>query len=187
MKSLKVKALSPIQKRKLKKGLKVRVKKPIKGAGFSTIIVDPYKFNVVSKLFDKDKGTELVLTDEELQSNMDVIDGTGLFKVIDKTMKKKGFVPVVTETIKEDIVPITPSGIVEMSDDNIVGEAVMKKSKKCKSKKTIKGKAVMSVGVSDPLGVIQVPRYQGGDSPGFVNPNHLYRTQTPQIFYQQRV
>lgn len=188
MKSLKVKTLSPIQKRKLKKGLKIRVKRPISGSGFSTIIVDPYKFNIVSKLFDKNKGTELYLSPEELDSNMEVIDGTGLFKVIDKTMKKKGFKPVVTETIKEDIIPIK-NDIIEVSSDKIVGEALTKKKRKCKTKtkKTIKGKAVMNVGVTTPLGPIQVPKYQAGDTNSFVNPNYGYRHEIPQIFYNKNL
>jgi len=56
---------SPAQLRKLRKGIKVRIKK---GTGFN-IIVHPETYNRVSKAFAKNKGLELELSQEELQHN----------------------------------------------------------------------------------------------------------------------
>jgi len=56
---------SPSQIRKLRKGMKVRVKK---GTGFS-IIVHPNTYNRVTRAFSRDKGLELELSQEELQHN----------------------------------------------------------------------------------------------------------------------
>lgn len=56
---------SPSQLRKLRKGMKVRVKK---GTGFN-VIVHPHTYNRVSRAFAKNKGLELELSQEELQHN----------------------------------------------------------------------------------------------------------------------
>ena len=56
---------SPAQLRKLRKGIKVRVKK---GTGFN-IIVHPETYNRVTRAFAKKKGLELALTQEELHHN----------------------------------------------------------------------------------------------------------------------
>jgi hypothetical protein len=56
---------SPSQLRKLRKGMKVRVKK---GTGFN-IIVHPHTYSRVTKAFSRDKGLELELSQEELQHN----------------------------------------------------------------------------------------------------------------------
>ena len=56
---------SPSQLRKLRKGMKVRVKK---GTGFN-IIVHPHTYNRVTKAFSRDKGLELELSQEELHHN----------------------------------------------------------------------------------------------------------------------
>jgi hypothetical protein len=53
------------QIRKLRKGHKVRVKK---GKGVH-VVVDPETFNLVSRTFDKNKGLELSLSDEEINAN----------------------------------------------------------------------------------------------------------------------
>ena len=53
------------QIRKLRKGHKVRVKK---GKGVH-VVVDPETFNLVSRTFDKNKGLELALSEEELEHN----------------------------------------------------------------------------------------------------------------------
>jgi hypothetical protein len=58
---------SPSQLRKLRKGMKVRVKK---GTGFN-IIVHPTTYNRVSRAFGKNKGLELELSQEELQHNQE--------------------------------------------------------------------------------------------------------------------
>ena len=56
---------SPSQLRKLRKGMKVRVKK---GTGFN-IIVHPTTYNRVTRAFSKNKGLELELSQEEIQHN----------------------------------------------------------------------------------------------------------------------
>lgn len=53
---------SPHQIRKLKKGLKVRVKK---GTGFN-LIVHPTTYGIVNRAFRKNKGSEIQLSEEEL-------------------------------------------------------------------------------------------------------------------------
>ena len=61
---------SPHQIRKLRKGHRVRVKK---GEGFN-LIVHPNTYNVVSRAFGKNKGSELQLTPEELEMNRGIDD-----------------------------------------------------------------------------------------------------------------
>jgi hypothetical protein len=56
---------SPTQLRKLKKGQKVRIKK---GTGFN-LLVHPETYKRVSRSFGKNKGTELALTQAELDAN----------------------------------------------------------------------------------------------------------------------
>ena len=56
---------SPHQIRKLRKGHRVRVKK---GTGFN-LLVHPDTYSIVSRSFNKNKGTELQLTPEELEMN----------------------------------------------------------------------------------------------------------------------
>ena len=53
------------QLRKLRKGHKVRVKK---GKGVH-VVVDPDTYNLVSRTFDKNKGLELSLSNEEIEAN----------------------------------------------------------------------------------------------------------------------
>jgi hypothetical protein len=89
---------SPAQLRKLRKGDKVRVKK---GKGFN-LIVRPETYKRVSRSFNKDKGTELALSKEELDANNAVSpeqhaqyqrinpEGRGIFgKKFDKFMSKQ--------------------------------------------------------------------------------------------------
>jgi hypothetical protein len=57
--------VSPHQLRKLKKGHKVRVKK---GTGLN-LIVHPTTYDIVSKAFRKNKGSEIQLSQEELGQN----------------------------------------------------------------------------------------------------------------------
>jgi len=56
---------SPHQLRKLRKGLKVRLRK---GTGFN-LVVHPETYNLMSKSFSKSKGVEVALSPEELQHN----------------------------------------------------------------------------------------------------------------------
>jgi hypothetical protein len=56
---------SPAQMRRLRKGHKVRVKK---GCGFE-LLVHPSTYNIVSRSFNKGKGSEVQLSPEEIQMN----------------------------------------------------------------------------------------------------------------------
>jgi hypothetical protein len=61
---------SPHQLRKLRKGHAVRVKK---GEGFE-LLVHPNTYNLVSRSFNKNKGTQLKLSPEELEANNVVVE-----------------------------------------------------------------------------------------------------------------
>jgi hypothetical protein len=56
---------SPHQIRKLRKGHRVRVKK---GEGFE-LLVHPQTYNIVSRAFNKNKGSEIQLSPEEIEMN----------------------------------------------------------------------------------------------------------------------
>lgn len=60
---------SPHQLRKLKKGHRVRVKK---GEGFE-LLVHPHTYNIVSRSFVKNKGSEIQLTPEEIEMNKGIL------------------------------------------------------------------------------------------------------------------
>jgi len=64
-------SVSPKQISKLKKGLKVRVKPPIEGEGFA-LIVNPRNYSLLSKSFARGKGSDVVLSAEELDANMNL-------------------------------------------------------------------------------------------------------------------
>jgi len=69
---------SPAQIKRLRKGHKVRVKK---GEGFC-ILVHPQTYNLVSRTFNKNKGSELQLTPEEIDMNRNKpqsMQGSGLW------------------------------------------------------------------------------------------------------------
>ena len=59
---------SPHQIRKLKKGHRVRVKK---GTGFE-LLVHPNTYNIVSRSFNKGKGSEIQLSQEEIDMNQGI-------------------------------------------------------------------------------------------------------------------
>lgn len=59
---------SPKQLSKLRNGHKVRISPPIEGEGFN-LIVDPSKFNTISRAFEKSKGVEIQLSPEEIMAN----------------------------------------------------------------------------------------------------------------------
>ena len=56
---------SPLQLRKLVKGMKVRLKQ---GTGFC-LLVHPEKYHLMSRTFGKDKGIDVSLTEQELHAN----------------------------------------------------------------------------------------------------------------------
>ena len=76
------------QIRKMRKGLKTRIKQ---GTGFN-LIVHPHTYNQVSKTFAKNKGIELALSSEELQANAEEapsMEGGSIFgKKFDRKHKK---------------------------------------------------------------------------------------------------
>jgi len=59
---------SPHQLRKLKKGLMVRIKK---GTGFE-LLVHPQTYNIVSRAFNKGKGSQVQLSPEEIEMNQGI-------------------------------------------------------------------------------------------------------------------
>ena len=59
---------SPHQLRKLKKGHRVRIKK---GTGFE-LLVHPTTYNIVSRAFNKGKGSQIQLSPEELEMNQGI-------------------------------------------------------------------------------------------------------------------
>jgi hypothetical protein len=86
---------SPRQVSKLRNGHAVRIKK---GTGFN-LVVHPENYNIVSRAFAKDKGVQLKLTPEELETNynlspeqheeLGMIEGGNIFKKIKKAFNSK--------------------------------------------------------------------------------------------------
>jgi hypothetical protein len=72
---------SPAQIRKLRKGLKVRIKK---GTGFN-LLVHPNTYNIVNRAFAKSKGVEVSLNNEEITHNEGL---TGALPSPDETMSE---------------------------------------------------------------------------------------------------
>lgn len=108
-----VKRPSDKQLSRLRNGHKVRLAKPIEGEGMN-LLVDPSKFNSITRCFDKGKGVMVQLSPEEISSNMS-IGGEGIFgRKFDRFLKKVGIKkavykvadvakPVVKEAIKEGL------------------------------------------------------------------------------------
>ncbi len=101
MKVIKI-VLSPAQKTKLRKGLKIRINKKnkpvIEGAGIY-MLVKPENYNAMTKTFEGTRGREFKLDEEELAINenpegiqdeevKEVIEGSGLFSRIRRGFKK---------------------------------------------------------------------------------------------------
>ena len=93
--------LSPQQKSKLRKGLKIRVSKKnkaIEGEGM-VLLVKPENYNALTKTFDTNRGREFQLDEEELDINQnpeqiddeevaEAVEGSGLFSRIRRGFKK---------------------------------------------------------------------------------------------------
>jgi len=60
--------VSPKQLSKLRNGHKIRIKEGIQGCGYN-LLVDPLKFSLITRSFKKGKGSEIQLTEEEIESN----------------------------------------------------------------------------------------------------------------------
>lgn len=83
MKSIKIDA-SAKQLSKLRNGHKVRIRSPIQGMGVN-LLVDPSKFDAMSRAFTKNVAVQMSLSPEELKANKDAvmsgeIEGEGIFK-----------------------------------------------------------------------------------------------------------
>lgn len=91
-KSIKI-GVSPKQLSKLRNGRKVRIRPVMDGQGIC-VIVNPSNYRLVTRTFDKGKGTDLVLSPEELVANKEAsteMQGEGIFgKKFDKMLKKAG-------------------------------------------------------------------------------------------------
>lgn len=93
--------LSPAQKTKLRKGMKIRVNKKnkaIEGQGM-VLLVKPQNYNALTKTFDSSRGREFKLDEEELDINenpeqiedeevKEAVEGSGLFSRIKRGFKK---------------------------------------------------------------------------------------------------
>lgn len=112
---------SPLQLRKLRKGLNVRIKK---GTGFN-LIVHPQNYHLASHAFAKNKGIEVKLSPEEIEANRQVspeehaqlketqpdMAGEGIFgKKFDRFLKKAGIKKAVYK-IGDVLKPIAKKGI----------------------------------------------------------------------------
>lgn len=82
---------SPLQLRKLRKGLKVRVKPAMEGKGVS-MIVNPSNYSLLTKSFSRNKGADITLSPLELQMNQEEapqMEGSGIFgKSFDRLVKR---------------------------------------------------------------------------------------------------
>lgn len=87
MKSLTISA-SDKQLSKLRNGHRVRIMPAIAGEGVN-LIVDPARYDSITKTFAKGKGTTISLTPEELSANKGV-EGMGIFSKVKKGLKKVG-------------------------------------------------------------------------------------------------
>jgi len=84
--------LSEKQMTSLRKGRKIRAKHSIDGTGCD-VMVHPDKYDIISRTFKKGKGTELLLTPEEIMMNKEhsQAEGGGIFgKKFDKFLDKHG-------------------------------------------------------------------------------------------------
>jgi hypothetical protein len=82
---------SPKQLSRLRNGHKVRISPAVEGTGFN-LIVDPSRYDTISRCFSRGKGTEIQLTPQEISTNQtEQMQGTGIFgKKFDKFLEKNG-------------------------------------------------------------------------------------------------
>lgn len=87
-------SVSPVQLRKLRKGIKVRVKPPMEGMGIYQLVVDPSRYDELSRTFSRGLGKEVALSSAELDANVEMageMQGEGIFgKKFDKFLGKIG-------------------------------------------------------------------------------------------------
>ena len=112
---------SPKQLSKLKNGHRVRIKQ---GEGFN-VIVHPDTFRIASRAFNRGKGAEIQLSQEELDVNREItpeqhaelaeaqgsINGQGIFgKKVDKMLEKRGLKKA-AYALARDLKPYAKAGI----------------------------------------------------------------------------
>jgi len=80
---------SPKQLAKLRKGHKVRISAAMEGHGFN-LLVDPSRYDTLSRTFNRGKGIEIQLTPQEIVANQHM-EGNGIFgKRFDRFLEKRG-------------------------------------------------------------------------------------------------
>jgi hypothetical protein len=109
---------SPSQIRKLRKGLKVRVKK---GTGFN-IIVHPETYNRVSRAFGKNKGLELELSQEEIKHNENYEEGDDMRGLFGESSPQSGASMIPS--------PSEPSKMQEPQSRGSEGQGLFRKAKR---------------------------------------------------------
>jgi hypothetical protein len=75
MKTIQIHA-SPKQLSRLRNGHSVTLKRPVEGEGIS-IVVDPGRYNIMSRTFDSGRGSRVRLSPEEISANVSM-EGSGL-------------------------------------------------------------------------------------------------------------
>ena len=110
--------ISPKQMSKLRNGHKVRIKKPSMEGGGINLIVSPENFSLVNRAFTRNKGSEIILSPQEILANREQassMEGQGIFgkrfdekaeEVLGKPMKKK-----VYQYAKDVLNPLAKAGI----------------------------------------------------------------------------
>lgn len=79
---------SPKQLSRLRNGHKVRISRAVQGEGYN-LLVDPSKFNQISRSFDRGSGVTVQLTPAEISANK-TVEGQGIFSKVRKGLKKVG-------------------------------------------------------------------------------------------------
>lgn len=84
---------SPKQLSKLRRGHKVRISPAMEGTGCN-LLIDPDRYSVVSRTFNKGKGMEIQLSPQEILTNQEAsphMEGTGIFgPKFDRFLQKRG-------------------------------------------------------------------------------------------------
>jgi len=102
MKSIKIQA-NPKQLSRLRNGHSVTLKKPMEGEGIS-IVVDPGRYNLLSRTFDSGRGARVRLSPEEISSNISM-EGSGL-----RTQSKKIAKEIFDEPEEKSDIQVTNAG-----------------------------------------------------------------------------
>jgi hypothetical protein len=100
---------SPKQLSKLRNGHKIRIKPPMKGEGFN-LMVDPSRYNAISRCFQKKKGITIQLTPEEILAN-------------------RQLTPEYHMNIKKENSTMSGKGIFGKTFDNLVEKTIGKRAK----------------------------------------------------------